>query len=322
MSDKTNISYCDHTKSPWRGCEKKSAGCAGCYVEDFQRKFGDKLTDRRLVKSFEADVMRWNRKSLICDDCGKGIDGEVQMPSVESPSLIWCSDCHDYNSVHRPRVFVSLCDWLDDKVPVEWLADFLRVIHETPNLDWLVCTKRPENWQIRLDHAIPSIDGPSTWAAAWLHGEPPHNIWFGVTCEDQASADERIALLLQIPAKVRWVSAEPLLEPISFAGCPGTIRDLVQASLNQEACEHFDTANLRGVDWVVVGGQSGPKRRDCGVEPIIDVAKQCAAAGVPCFVKQDCAARPGQQGRIPDAYWSLKQFPRSNGGGLLKRHGD
>ena len=63
-------------------------------------------------------------------------------------------------------------------------------------------------------------------------------------------------------------------------------------------------------DWVIVGGESGPKRRDCGVEVITDVVDQCVAAGVPVWVKQDCASQPGQQGRIPQAYWERKEMPR------------
>lgn len=285
MSEHTHISYCDHTKSPWRGCEKKSSGCAGCYVEGFQRKFGDKLSDRRLVKSFESDAKRWNKRAGLqcgCGDCDPCCGGRPDQCAI--------------TTVRRHRVFVSLCDWLDDKVPVGWLAYFLQVIRETPNLDWLVCTKRPENWRKRLEQ-IENHD-PASVSSEWLEGNPPANVWFGVTCEDQAAADERIPLLLQIPARVRWVSFEPLLGPIDLAG------------------------KLSGIDWAVVGAQSGPKRRDCGLNAILKVAYDCRSASVPCFVKQDCALRPGTQGRIPDAYWSIKQFPRSNGAGLLEPHGD
>lgn len=61
--------------------------------------------------------------------------------------------------------------------------------------------------------------------------------------------------------------------------------------------------------WIIVGGESGKSRRDCGVEAICDVARQCHEAGIPVFVKQDCALRPGQQGRIPPDVWALKEFP-------------
>jgi protein gp37 len=184
-------------------------------------------------------------------------------------------------------------DWLDPQVPVEWLADFLRVIAETPNLDWLLLTKRPELWQARLEAVgrTTSTGKGYAVAASWLNGAAPANVWFGVTCEDQTRANERLPILLCIPAKIRWVSAEPLLGPIKF-------RDDV-------LCQDPDCG--RGVDWIVVGGESGSKRRDCGVEAIVDVAGQCQAAGVACFVKQDCAQRPGQQGRIPAHIWALKE---------------
>jgi protein gp37 len=69
----------------------------------------------------------------------------------------------------------------------------------------------------------------------------------------------------------------------------------------------------RQIHWVIVGGESGKDRRDCGEDAITDIANQCFNAGVPCFVKQDCAFKPGQQGRIPNVIWALKQFPRVAG---------
>lgn len=68
--------------------------------------------------------------------------------------------------------------------------------------------------------------------------------------------------------------------------------------------------SMEGVDWVIVGGESGPKRRDCGVDAIIDVVHQCQSAHVPCWCKQDCAPKPGTQGRIPDDVWKVKELPR------------
>jgi protein gp37 len=189
---------------------------------------------------------------------------------------------------HCRRVFLgSLMDWLDYEVKTGWRVDALNIIDQCPDLDFLCLTKRIESWEARLLECA----SMSALACRWLNGEPPPNIWLGVTCENQEAADRRIPELLRIPAKVRFLSVEPLLEPVDLSnglglmGAPGD------------------------VDWVIVGGESGGNRRDCGVDAIVSVAEQCRAAGVPVFVKQDCAAKPGQQGRIPDNIWNLKQFP-------------
>ena len=143
-----------------------------------------------------------------------------------------------------------------------------------------------------------------SWISDWLKGVPPSNVWFGVSVEDQKRADERIPELLKIPAAVRFLSVEPLLESISFnrIGSDNSARNILTGKQGW-----LTTGNH--VDWVIVGGESGKGRRDCGVDAITDMARQCQAAGVPCFVKQDCAAKPGQQGRIPDEVWSVKQCP-------------
>lgn len=104
---------------------------------------------------------------------------------------------------------------------------------------------------------------------------PSPNVWLGVSCEDQKAADERIPLLLNCPAAVRWVSAEPLLGPIQFdarsMGCVGHL------------AETFGNPLLH---WVVVGGESGPGARACDINAVRDVVEQCNAAGVSVFVKQ------------------------------------
>src|SRR5205085_322251 len=132
-----------------------------------------------------------------------------------------CLHCN-FGHYARPRIFPSLCDWLDDEVPIEWLADFLKLIHDTPNLDWLLLTKRPENWSDRIHTAfrLPNDEPLETWLSGWLDGDrAPHNVWIGVSVEDQQRADERIPLLLQIPAKVRFLSVEPLLSEVNLLEC-------------------------------------------------------------------------------------------------------
>lgn len=299
MSETTNIEWATSTGNPWIGCTKVSPGCKNCYAAEldenrFSRTMGGgtkenpvshwgKGAPRVRTKGFWKDALKWNREAKesreanLC--CGLG--------PVE---------------IARPRIFPSLCDWLDDEVPIEWLADFLKLIHDTPNLDWLLLTKRPENWSDKL-HAALRCDRMSEFELAietsvsdWLDGDPPLNVWIGVSVEDQKRADERIPLLLQIPAKVRFLSVEPLLEKV----------DLTYTCFN--GADSF--GSMPGIHWGIVGGESGPNRRDCGVEAIEGAARQLVAAGVPCFTKQDSASKPGQRGRISDEVWALKQFPK------------
>lgn len=245
-------------------------------------------------KGFWEDAYRWNRQAWICETCGKFHNAHSRCLGTRG---------------HRPRMFTSLMDWLDPMVPVEWLADFLKVIHDCQNLDFLLLTKRPENWEHQLNLAWEKMTGKEKeWVYQWLltngrewlknrDSRMPRNIWFGVTVENQAMADKRIPELLRIPAKMRWLSVEPLLESIDFGAVPGGLVSPIYQNRRNK------------IDWIVIGGESGAKRRDCGVEAIVNVAEQCKAAGVPCFVKQDCARKPGQQGRIPNDIWAIKQFP-------------
>lgn len=180
----------------------------------------------------------------------------------------------------RPRVFcASLADWLDPEVPIGWLADLLALILETPNLDWLLLTKRPELWRDRMQ-CVWALGGHGGAAAEfWLRHSAPANVWLGTTVEDQRRADERIPALLSIPARVRFLSMEPLLEPV----------DLAFAAFN--GADSF--GSMPGIDWIIVGGESGPGARPCNVEWIRDITRQCKSAAVPVFTKQ-LGARPVQ----------------------------
>ncbi len=156
----------------------------------------------------------------------------------------------------------------------------------------------------------------------WMSGQqfrPLPNVWLGVSVEDQATDNDRIPLLLQTPAAVRWISAEPLLGPVDLTRAlvrsdglqSHEWRNLLTGEIYSESPAHghrvFGTAER--IDWVVVGGESGPSWRSCSVDWIEDIHDQCKAAGVPVFIKQAAGPKPGMQGRIPDDLWSVKEFP-------------
>lgn len=269
MADTTKIQWADATWNPWLGCTKVSPGCAHCYAENTTR----------------ARVLRRQGH----ETWGRGATRSRTSQAYWKQPLRWDSEASkNHAGIQRAKVFPSLCDWLDDEVPIEWLADFLTLICETPNFDWLLLTKRLENFWRRVQSGLwknegleddddgDSEDLPMTKNGEminnWLGGTPPSNVWLGVSAEDQTRADERIPDLLRIPAKVRFISAEPLLGPVDFR----------YAAFNGSD----SLSGMEGIDWVIVGGESGPKARPCNVEWVRDIVRQCKDAAVPCFVKQ------------------------------------
>ena len=232
------------------------------------------------TKGFWKDALKWNRAQ---HNSGAAIVGEP-----------------------RPRIFPSLCDWLDEEVPIEWLADFLKLIHDTPNLDWLLLTKRPEKWYSRIQEANYTLtrasQGASHMAVKWLLGkEAPANVWIGVSVEDKQRADERIPQLLPIPAKVRFLSVEPLLEAVDLRYGPEPTNQL---------------------HWVIVGGESGPGARPCNVDWIRSIVVQCKGAGVPCFIKQLGSVIVSHGITGPGQHWPTSKVlcPKHDRGDGIWRH--
>lgn len=275
MSENTRIEWCDHTFNPWTGCTKVSPGCANCYAEGWAKRsgivrWGKGAPRRRTSEANWKLPLKWNR------DVANG------MPTWDDDPLA------------RPRVFcASLADWLDEEVPVEWLYDLLNLIRRTPNLDWLLLTKRPENFRPRLTEILRLMGRHLTleesylrtfitlmmdggWAES-IYTAPQvgrENYWIGTTVEDQARADERIPELLQIPAKVRFLSCEPLLSPVDLLG-----KD------EQGSALHSFEGRPR-VDWVICGGESGHGARPMHPDWARSLRDQCQAADVPFLFKQ------------------------------------
>jgi protein gp37 len=278
MAENTAISWTDHTFNPWIGCTKVSPGCANCYAatQDNLRKWtpdgwGKGKPRKRTSAGNWKDPLKWNHRA---SPEGRGVHYATHGA---------------YLPEHRPRVFcASLADWLDDEVPIEWLRDLLYLIYRTENLDWLLLTKRPENFFRRMK-AVGLLNGKegspdenayfAEMIYCWIIGSHfPPNVWIGATVEDQQRANERIPLLLGIPAKVRFLSCEPLLGPL---GPPNT------------------TTDSQGIDWLICGGESGPGFRKFDPEWARSLRDQCKAAGVAFHMKQMGGLRPSTMPPIP-----------------------
>jgi protein gp37 len=174
------------------------------------------------------------------------------------------------------------------------------MIMRTPHLTWLVLTKR-------IDQVIPTLERLARtchdaklcgWLTYWLNGAPPRNVWMGCTAEDQEWADKRVPELLKIPAEVRFVSYEPAIGPVDLDGWlgPQWVADADPGAPGYDA---------PGIDWVIVGGESGANARPFEIGWARNTIRQCKEAGVACFVKQ-MGARPIEwvewgRGPIPSA---------------------
>jgi protein gp37 len=221
MGEHSGIEWTDHTFNPWWGCVRVSPACEHCYAEIFSKRLGKQIwgvqSDRRFFGDDHwRDPTTWNRKAA---DKGE-----------------------------RHRVFCgSMCDIFETRRDLDVHRERLwKLVKATPNLDWLLLTKRPQN-----------IAPMASWRAEWAS-----NVWLGTTVEDQKRADQRLPHLVQHPAVVRFLSMEPLLGPVDLR------------------------SYLAEIDWVILGGESGPGARPMQVEWARSVRDQCVEFGVPLFFKQ------------------------------------
>jgi len=229
--ENSKIEWTHHTFNPWIGCTKVSPGCLHCYAETLMDtrygrvKWGKGQPRSRTAAENWRKPQQWNNAQGRHQEFMNGL-------------------------AERPRVFcASLADWLDEEVPIEWLSDLLYLVIKCQNLDWLLLTKRPQLWRTRLQEVANHSDIGAMIAQHWLDGNPPPNVWIGTSAEDQTRWDERMPLLMDIPARVRFVSAEPLIGRIHM----GELRP----------------------DWLIVGGESGPGSRPMEREWVELLCDQC-----------------------------------------------
>ena len=284
MGADSKIEWTHHTFSPWWGCTKVSPGCAHCYADAFAKRVGQRVWGPDAPRRFFGDKhwaepLRWDRAAAKA--------GERRR--------VFCASMADVfearDDLHEPR------------------SRLFSLILATPNLDWLLLTKRPENVE---------IIAPESWMDGF-----PKNVWLGTTVEDQQRADERVPHLLAVPAAVRFLSVEPLLGPVDISPWLGVERtERCSGCEDRGPGEDPDCPGHPGggIDWVIVGGESGPGARSCEVAWIRDVVRQCREASVPVFVKQVGSSPRGGGDVGPDGIercerWSSFTRPANAKGG-------
>ena len=312
MAEKSNIAWTDSTVNFWSGCTKVSAGCANCYAEARDaRMLQEKVihwgkgAPRLKSKCATKDALAFNRKPWVCDNCGHAtaVAEWAGSPGDE------CPKCFSKRG-HRRRIFsLSLGDWLDDEVPIEWLAEMLDNIRQCHDVIWILCTKRPENFRYALAEARASLlthHDPDVknvplfdWIGKWERGIAPHNVCLLTSVENQAMADERIPKFLAIPARWHGLSMEPLLGLVDLRGHI-TPRGF-PAHISAKGMPSYKGGNGSPIDWIIIGGESGPNARYCNVDWIRSIVQQGKAAGVATFVKQ-LGAFPVTDEATPDGW--------------------
>lgn len=196
------------------------------------------------------------------------------------------------------RIICVPIDWLDPEVPVEWLALFLRLIRDTPNLRWLLRTKRPELWMDRMHEAgrICTEEGhvgageAGDMIEGWIHDQPPANVWIGTEIRTQAEADERIPHLLRIPAAGRFLIVRPNgqmdLQMMRSGGELGEGEPWLDCLRGRVFDSHGDGTNTESIGWLIISGDDGPNAQPTNVEHVRSLVRQCQTAGVACWVEQ------------------------------------
>jgi protein gp37 len=264
---KTLISWTDETLNPLVGCSKVSEGCTHCYAE---------------TAAATPRLQQFPQYQGVIDKHGHW-NGTINFVPEQLNKL--------FHMKKSRRIFMpSMSDPFHENVKDEWLDQIMAAIALNPHLTVKMLTKRPERMKKYFERDFygcvmkafdklpqdlvvksPRLSYRQTW--------PLPNLWLGVTVENQKEADERISLLLETPAAVRFLSIEPMLNSIDFEDVPvgmfGPLRPYGGVSVETPK-----------IDWVIIGGESGSNARPFHLEWAESIIQQCKDAGVAVFTKQ------------------------------------
>ncbi len=252
MGENSKIGWTHHTFNPWWGCTKISSGCAHCYAATFAKRlgtgWGPQAERRFFAESHWNEPFKWQK----------------QAKKAGERRRVFCASMAD--------VFEEGAG-LDDQRYRLW-----KMIELTPDLDWLLLTKRPEN----INRMV-----PKTWAYDAFF---PRNIWMGTSVEDQAAANTRIPHLLATKARIKFLSVEPMVNAVD---------------LRQPA------EWLTGLDWIICGGESGIGARDMKEPWAAALLGQVQQAGKLFFMKQ-MGGEWDKREELEDlpSYMRVREFPK------------
>lgn len=259
MAENSKIEWTDHTFNAWVGCTKVSPACDHCYAEGWAKRTG------------QGGLWQGERRRTSAVNWRKPLKWDAEAAAAGKRAKVFCC---------------SLADVFDNQADPVWRLELWLLIAKTPNLDWLLLTKRPQNIRKMLP-----LD--------WHDGYP--NVWLGTTVENQAEADRRIPHLLGVSARIRFLSCEPLLGPIDLIRVNNGFLD----SLRGMAGRDPSVGRCNRINWVIVGGESGHGARDMQEEWALDLLRQCEETGTAYFFKQMARKAP-----IPP-HMLVSQFPVS-----------
>jgi len=307
----TSIEWTDATWSPVTGCTKVSTGCKHCYAERlFPRVYGKDTV------LYHPNTMNPGTRPR------KFTDVKLHPERLEQP-LHW----------KKPRmIFVnSMSDLFHEDVPFEFIDKIFAVMALTKRHTFQILTKRPERMleyltinDLWAHKVLPEIDKlHSAYGSPVEYIWPLRNVWLGISCENQATADERIPVLLQVPAAVRFLSCEPLLDEINLSRYLGksmycdrhgfvsyikwTTMKTCGLCMEEMSCAAGSATSLRRelshLDWIIIGGESGPNYRPMNLDWAYSIGNQCQEADVPFFFKQTAGKK-----EIPEDL-QVREFP-------------
>jgi protein gp37 len=274
----SKIEWTHHTFNPWWGCVKVSPACEHCYAESFSKRTGHDVWGPNKPRRFFG-ASHWQQP----------LDWNMWCAHNGTRSRVFCASMADvFEDYQGP----------DNHKLVEARLKLWCLILDTPNLDWLLLTKRPENILRFI---------PPKW-----HKEFPSNIWIGTTVENQETADKRIPELLKVPARIRFLSMEPLLGEVYLDEWLWKLPDPICSNCPKDVdCDcGFQTAKQNGhpsIDLVICGGESGNKSRPMHPQWAQSLRDQCQGAGVPFFFKQWGDWLPHGQGFV-DGYHEAREL--------------
>lgn len=294
MAENSGVSYVDHSFSPWIGCTHKSPGCLHCCAESLMDKYlrkvewGPRAMRVKTSEDYWKKPLHWNKTTWYeCGACGWRGSNVLTNPDEGPLGIPYrCPKCgDDVVQPSRQRVLVLLCDpfEVNDQV-YNWQCQFFRLLGETPNLDWILLTKNPENispWATDWTGKIFDL-----WWADNLH------VNLGISVENQKYAEERVGIMMKNYYPF-ILSVAPMLGPV----------DLLRAAGGKEK------TFKRLCKWVICEGESGKDFRTLDIAWAQDLRAQCQELGIPFYMKQDSGLKPERQGRLPDDLWNCKEFP-------------